>query len=127
MNRTPSKPRAALWMAGWLSLMLVVAIAGREATRELNVFQIMEIRSALGLVMLYPDPLCGRFCGAAHVAAADACSPQSVALCRPVWLVPGADADPAGPGGIDRIHHADLDRDPGRNLSWRAHHRVEGS
>jgi drug/metabolite transporter (DMT)-like permease len=41
-------------MAGWLSLMLVVAVAGREATRELNVFQIMEIRSALGLLMLYP-------------------------------------------------------------------------
>jgi drug/metabolite transporter (DMT)-like permease len=41
-------------MAGWLSLMLVVAVAGREATRELNVFQVMEIRSALGLVMLYP-------------------------------------------------------------------------
>jgi drug/metabolite transporter (DMT)-like permease len=41
-------------MAGWLSLMLVVAVAGREAARELNVFQIMEIRSALGLVMLYP-------------------------------------------------------------------------
>ena len=41
-------------MSGWLSLMLMVAIAGREAARELNVFQIMEIRSALGLVMLYP-------------------------------------------------------------------------
>jgi drug/metabolite transporter (DMT)-like permease len=41
-------------MAGWLCLMLVVAVAGREATRELNVFQIMEIRSSLGLVMLYP-------------------------------------------------------------------------
>ncbi|MGB6955524.1 MAG: DMT family transporter [Bradyrhizobium sp.] len=54
MNRTPSKPRAALWMAGWLSLMLVVAVTGREATRELSVFQIMEIRSGLGLVMLYP-------------------------------------------------------------------------
>ena len=54
MNRTPSKPRAALWMAGWLSLMLVVAVAGREAARELNVFQIMEIRSALGLMLLYP-------------------------------------------------------------------------
>jgi drug/metabolite transporter (DMT)-like permease len=54
MNRTPSKPKAALWMAGWLSLMLVVAISGREAARELNVFQIMEIRSGLGLVMLYP-------------------------------------------------------------------------
>ena len=41
-------------MAGWLSLMLVVVVAGREATRELNVFEIMEIRSALGLIMLYP-------------------------------------------------------------------------
>ena len=42
-------------MAGWLALMLLVAVAGREATRDLNVFQIMEIRSAtLGLVMLYP-------------------------------------------------------------------------
>jgi drug/metabolite transporter (DMT)-like permease len=54
MNRTPSKPTAALWMAGWLSLMLIVAVAGREAARELNVFQIMEIRSAIGLVLLYP-------------------------------------------------------------------------
>jgi drug/metabolite transporter (DMT)-like permease len=54
MDRTPSKPKAALWMAGWLSQMLVVAIAGREATRELNVFQIMEMRSSLGLVMLFP-------------------------------------------------------------------------
>jgi drug/metabolite transporter (DMT)-like permease len=41
-------------MAGWLILMLVVAIAGREATRELNVFQIMELRSCIGLCMLYP-------------------------------------------------------------------------
>jgi drug/metabolite transporter (DMT)-like permease len=41
-------------MAGWLALMLIVAIAGRETTRELNVFQIMEVRSALGLLMLYP-------------------------------------------------------------------------
>ena len=44
---------AALWMAGWLALMLIVAIAGRETTRELNVFQIMELRSLLGLCMLY--------------------------------------------------------------------------
>jgi drug/metabolite transporter (DMT)-like permease len=54
MDRTPSKPKAALWMAGWLALMLIVAIAGRETTRELNVFQIMEVRSVLGVVMLYP-------------------------------------------------------------------------
>ena len=41
-------------MAGWLSLMIVIAVAGREATRELAVFQIMELRSLIGLVMLYP-------------------------------------------------------------------------
>jgi drug/metabolite transporter (DMT)-like permease len=45
---------AALWMAGWLSLMLVVAVAGRETTRELNVFQIMELRCVFGFLMLYP-------------------------------------------------------------------------
>ena len=41
-------------MAGWLALMLIVTIAGRETTRELNVFQIMEVRSILGFFMLYP-------------------------------------------------------------------------
>jgi drug/metabolite transporter (DMT)-like permease len=41
-------------MAGWLALMLTVAVAGRETTRELNVFQIMEVRSILGFLMLYP-------------------------------------------------------------------------
>jgi drug/metabolite transporter (DMT)-like permease len=54
MNPTPSKSKAAMWMAGWLSLMLVTAIAGREAGRELNVFEIMEIRCVLGLILLYP-------------------------------------------------------------------------
>jgi drug/metabolite transporter (DMT)-like permease len=54
MDRTPSKPLAALWMAGWLALMLIVAIAGREATRELNVFQVMWLRAGLGFFMLYP-------------------------------------------------------------------------
>jgi drug/metabolite transporter (DMT)-like permease len=41
-------------MAGWLALMLIVAVAGRETTRELNVFQVMEVRSVLGFLMLYP-------------------------------------------------------------------------
>jgi len=45
---------AALWMAGWLALMVIVAVAGREAVRELNVFQVMELRSTLGFLMLYP-------------------------------------------------------------------------
>src|SRR4030088_1123543 len=54
MDRTPSKPRAALWMAGSRGLVVGVAIGGRETTRELNVFQIMEVRSILGFLMLYP-------------------------------------------------------------------------
>jgi drug/metabolite transporter (DMT)-like permease len=45
---------AALWMAGWLALMLIVVVAGRETTRELNVFEILELRSVLGFLMLYP-------------------------------------------------------------------------
>jgi drug/metabolite transporter (DMT)-like permease len=41
-------------MVGWLSLMLIMVVAGRETTRELNVFQIMELRSIIGFFMLYP-------------------------------------------------------------------------
>lgn len=41
-------------MAGWLTLMLIMAIGGREATRELQVFQVMELRAGLGLLMLCP-------------------------------------------------------------------------
>ena len=46
--------RAAFWMAGWLLLMVVIAVAGREATRELTVFQVMALRSFIGLAMLWP-------------------------------------------------------------------------
>lgn len=41
-------------MAGWLALMLVMAVAGRETTRDLNVFQIMEVRSVIGFMLLLP-------------------------------------------------------------------------
>jgi drug/metabolite transporter (DMT)-like permease len=54
MNETPSVSKAALWMGGWLALMLVTMIAGRETTRDLNVFQIMEMRSVIGFFMLLP-------------------------------------------------------------------------
>jgi len=54
MTATPSKSMAALWMAGWLALMLVMAVAGRETTRDLNVFQIMEVRSVIGFTLLLP-------------------------------------------------------------------------
>lgn len=50
----PSNAKAAAWMAGWLLSMLILMISGREITRELDVFQLMEMRSVIGLVMLYP-------------------------------------------------------------------------
>jgi drug/metabolite transporter (DMT)-like permease len=49
-----STARAVPWMAGWLGLMVVMAVSGRQATRELDVFQIMEVRSLIGLLMLAP-------------------------------------------------------------------------
>lgn len=54
MRSPKALTQAAAWMAGWLLLMLIIAVAGREATRELAVFQVMEMRSLLGLCMLYP-------------------------------------------------------------------------
>ena len=54
MNDTHSMSKAALWMAGWLLAMVVLAVAGREAAREIAVFQIVELRSILGLAMFYP-------------------------------------------------------------------------
>ncbi len=51
---TPSTAKAAAWMAGWLTLMLVIAVAGREATRDVAVFQVMAMRSVIGLVLLWP-------------------------------------------------------------------------
>lgn len=50
----PSNTKAALWMAGWLTAMLTMAVAGRETARVLDVFQVMELRSLLGFLMLYP-------------------------------------------------------------------------
>ena len=50
----PRIARAAAWMAGWLLLMVVIAVAGREAARELSVFQVMLLRSTLGMAMLWP-------------------------------------------------------------------------
>jgi drug/metabolite transporter (DMT)-like permease len=51
---TASPRRAAAWMAGWLAAMVVMAVAGRQAARSLPVFQIMELRSLLGFVLLWP-------------------------------------------------------------------------
>ena len=49
-----STAKAAAWMAGWLTLMLVIAVAGREAARDVAVFQLMLMRSVIGLLLLGP-------------------------------------------------------------------------
>ena len=54
MDRTPSNSLAALLMACWLALMLIVVVAGREGMRELNVFQLMFMRTIIGFFLLYP-------------------------------------------------------------------------
>lgn len=45
---------AALWMTGWLAAMVLIAVAARMAGKVLHVFQIMEIRSLLGIVLFLP-------------------------------------------------------------------------
>src|ERR1700759_4415875 len=54
MQRQQSRLTAALWMSGWLGLMLVLVVAGREAMQELSAFQLMGLRSTIGLCFLLP-------------------------------------------------------------------------
>ena len=54
-SATPSTAKAATWMAGWLTLMLIITVAGREATRDVAVFQLMAMRSVIGLLLLWPN------------------------------------------------------------------------
>lgn len=54
MNDRHSLSRAALWMTGWLFAMVVIAVAGREAAKDVSIFEIMALRSILGLAMFYP-------------------------------------------------------------------------
>jgi len=46
--------KAATWMAGWLACVVVLTVAGREATSRLSVFEVMELRSLIGICLLYP-------------------------------------------------------------------------
>ncbi|MEO1160680.1 MAG: DMT family transporter [Pseudomonadota bacterium] len=41
-------------MAGWITLMLTMAVVGREVTREIDAFQVMELRALIGIVLIYP-------------------------------------------------------------------------
>lgn len=49
-----SNAKAALWMAGSIAAFLTMSVAGRETTAALDVFQVMELRSVIGFLMLQP-------------------------------------------------------------------------
>lgn len=41
-------------MCGWLAAMLMMLVAGRASASELKLFQLMEVRSLIGILLLYP-------------------------------------------------------------------------
>ena len=98
MPQQPSNLKAALWMAGSIASFLAMSIAGRATTAELNVFQVLEMRSVIGFIMLLPLVyFAGGFAAMRTQAAAAASRPQRRALRRAVRLALCADADPARP------------------------------
>ena len=54
MAHEQSNLKAALWMAGSIASFLAMSVAGRATTAELNVFQVLEMRSVIGFIMLLP-------------------------------------------------------------------------
>lgn len=54
MAPTPSIPKAAFWMALSITSFLAMSVAGRATTAELNVFQVLELRSVIGFFILLP-------------------------------------------------------------------------
>ena len=49
-----SNLKAALWMGGSIASFLVMSVAGRAVMPPLDVFQVMEMRSIIGLLFLLP-------------------------------------------------------------------------
>ncbi|CAH2396021.1 DMT family transporter [Mesorhizobium escarrei] len=54
MAPSPSIPKAAFWMALSIASFLTMSVAGRATTAELHVFQVLELRSVIGLFILLP-------------------------------------------------------------------------
>ena len=54
MENTQSNIRAAAWMMASIALLLLMAVSGRSLTREIDVFQVMEMRSVIAFFMLLP-------------------------------------------------------------------------
>ncbi|MEI9421807.1 DMT family transporter [Mesorhizobium sp. Cs1299R1N1] len=54
MAPNPSILKAAFWMALSITSFLAMSVAGRATTAELNVFQVLELRSVIGFFILLP-------------------------------------------------------------------------
>jgi drug/metabolite transporter (DMT)-like permease len=59
MIPTPSLVKAVFWMALSIASFLGMTVAGRETTDVLNVFEVLELRSVIGLLILMPLVLMG--------------------------------------------------------------------
>ena len=54
MTETQSTLKAALWMGGSIASFLTMTVAGRAILPDLDVFQLMEMRSVIGWFILLP-------------------------------------------------------------------------
>ncbi|MGV3548774.1 DMT family transporter [Rhizobium sp.] len=54
MESNKSTLRAAAWMVASIALILLMAVSGRVITKEVDVFQAMEMRSVIAFFMLLP-------------------------------------------------------------------------
>lgn len=54
MDPLQSNTKAAFWMGCSILCFIVMSVAGRTLTAQLDVFQVMEMRSVIGFVMLMP-------------------------------------------------------------------------
>jgi drug/metabolite transporter (DMT)-like permease len=54
MDPQQSNVKAAFWMGCSIVCFVVMSVAGRALTAELDVFQVMEMRSVIGFFMLLP-------------------------------------------------------------------------
>jgi drug/metabolite transporter (DMT)-like permease len=54
VENTQSTMKAAAWMMTSIALLLLMAVSGRIITREIDVFQVMEMRSVIAFFMLLP-------------------------------------------------------------------------
>ncbi len=92
---TPNQ-RAAFWMLGSIVAFSAMAVAGKQITAQHDSFEIMTVRSAVGLPLVLA---LAAATGQLHADQSRAVGRASVAQCyafhRPKPVVLGADDDPA--------------------------------